>query len=123
MDQEELAGLARRNLLDVFGERDPGKRAAAIKEIYADGVRFADPEGVVIGHEALDEKAQHLLDEAPDFVFTPAGPAQIAQELVLLAWRFGPAGGPPVVSGTDVSIVEDGRITQLYTLIDPPAAS
>jgi hypothetical protein len=120
MNQEELSDLARRNLLGVFGERDERKRAAVIKDIYAEQVRFADPEGVVIGHEALNAKAQHLLDEAPDFVFTVAGPAQIAQDLVLLAWHFGPGGAPPVVSGTDISIVENGKISQLYTLLDPP---
>ena len=31
-----VADLLRRNLLDVFNERDPDRRASAIAEIYAD---------------------------------------------------------------------------------------
>jgi ABC-type hemin transport system substrate-binding protein len=121
MDQEQITGLAHRNLLGVFGERDPQARAKAIDEVYAEGVTFADPDEVVVGREALNRKAQRLLDDAPGFGFTPAGPVRIANNLAMLAWQFGPAGAPPVVSGVDVSIVEEGRIVALYTLLDPPA--
>ena len=122
MEENRMIDIAHRNLLGVFGERDPQVRATVIEEIYTEGVRFADPDGVVTGREALGKKAQHLLDEAAGFVFTTAGPARVTQNLVLLPWHFGPAGQPPVASGVDVSIVEDGRIAQLYTLLDPPAA-
>jgi hypothetical protein len=104
--------------MEVFGERDPGARAAVIAEIYAGDVAFADPEEVVIGHAELDRKAQDLLDKAPGLIFRSAGPAQVVQNLVLLAWELGPAGQPPVAAGKDIMIVEDGRITRLYTLLD-----
>jgi hypothetical protein len=119
MDHDRMVELAHRNLLGVFAERDPQARADAIKEIYAEHVTFSDPDEVLVGHEALDRKAQQLLDNAPDFVFRPAGPVRVAQNHAHLPWHFGPDGQPPVVSGVDVSIVADGRITQLYTLLDP----
>src|SRR5689334_9902676 len=117
-----LAELARRNLLDVFGERDPRKRAAAVAEIYAEQVTFSDPDEVVVGRDALNAKAQHLLDQAPGFVFSPAGEVRVSGNLAMLAWNLGPEGQPPVASGLDVSIVEDDRIVHLYTLLDPPSA-
>ncbi|GAA2509265.1 nuclear transport factor 2 family protein [Winogradskya humida] len=113
----DLTELARRNLLDVFGERDPEARAAAINEVFAENVTFTDPEEAVVGRAALNEKAQRLLDSAPGFVFSAAGEVRVAGNLALLAWNFGPEGQPPVASGTDVSIVEDGRITALYTIL------
>jgi hypothetical protein len=121
MTEDQLTGLARRNLLGVFGERDPEARTAMIKQTYAEDVAFADREGVLVGHQALNDKAQQLLDGAPGFVFTPAGPVRVAQDLVALAWHFGPEGQSPVASGLDISIVENGRIAKLYTLLDPPA--
>ena len=118
MSQERLLELAHRNLLGVFGERDPQARAAAIEATYAEDVVFADAEETLVGRDALGQKAQRLLDQAPSFVFRPAGPARIADNLVQLSWQLGPEGAPPVVTGVDISIVENDRIVRLYTLLD-----
>ena len=53
------------NLHEVFSERNPEDRWAAIERTYAEGVRFVDPEGKVVGRRALNESAQKLLDNAP----------------------------------------------------------
>jgi hypothetical protein len=117
------AALAYRNLVEVFGERDAGRRARVIREIYAEDVSFADPDEVVVGWDSLDRKAQGLLDGAPGFVFTPAGEVRVVQNLTQLGWHFGPEGAPPVVSGTDIAIVVDGRIRHLYTMLDAAPAA
>lgn len=111
--------LMQANLLDVFNQRDAGRRRAAIGQTYAKGVRFSDPDEVVQGHEALDAKAQKILDDAPEFVFTAAGPVQINHELGYLPWNFGPAGQPPAVRGVDIALTADGLITSIYTLLLP----
>lgn len=107
----------RATLFEVFGERDPQKRAAAIARTYADDVVFSDPNDVVTGHAALDAKAQGILDGAPGFVFAHAGPAYTVQDLAYQAWGFGPEGADPVVRGVDIALVENGRIAKLYTLL------
>jgi hypothetical protein len=112
-----IAELMKANLEEVFNERDPERRRAVIARTYAPGVEFSDPEETLTGHEALDAKAQKLLDEAPDFAFTPDGPVRVAADLGHLAWNFGPAGGAPVVRGMDIALVEDGLIARLYTLL------
>ncbi|ABS01857.1 hypothetical protein FHR75_001787 [Kineococcus radiotolerans] len=109
--------LMRANLLDVFGERDPGRRRAAAERTYTADVRFSDPDETVLGQRALLDKAQRLLDDAPGFVFSPDGPVRVAQDLGYLAWGFGPEGGEPVVRGIDVALVVDGRISRVYTLL------
>ena len=118
MGTDPIAALALRTVLDVFNERDPQARAVAIRETYAEQVTFADAEEVVVGHDAVAGKVQRLLDEAPGFVFSPAGPVRVVQDLAYLSWHFGPPGGPPAVSGADVSLVADGRITAIYTILD-----
>ena len=112
-----VAELMRANLLDVFNERDDDRRRAAIARIYTDDVTFLDPDATVTGHEALDEKARRLLDESPDFVFTPGGPVLVNHDLGHLAWNLGPAGGEPVVRGIDIALVDNGRIARLYTVL------
>lgn len=113
----QIETLMHANLLEVFGERDPERRRAAIARTYTEDVQFVDPDEIVVGHEALDAKAQRLLDGAPDFVFSPAGPIYVSHDLGYLAWHFGPEGQSPVVSGLDIGFVVDGRITKIYTIL------
>lgn len=110
--------LVRANVLEVFGERDSTRRLAAIERLHASQVVFTDPDGSVTGHQALNAKARGILASAPpDFVFRPAGSAYSAGDIAYIRWSFGPDGGPPVVTGTDVVVVSDGRISRLYTML------
>jgi hypothetical protein len=113
----EIADLMNTNLLKVFGERDPDKRRAAIERTYTEAVVFSDPDEVVTGREALDTKAQKILDDAPGFVFSPGGKIYVNHDLGYLAWNFGPEGAAPVVRGVDVALVRDGLIASMYTLL------
>jgi hypothetical protein len=66
-DAKELLNI---NLHEIFAERDPEKRCAAMEGAYVEDVRFRDPEGEVVGRQALNDRAQKLLDGAPSgFVF------------------------------------------------------
>jgi hypothetical protein len=111
------SALAQRNLFEVFDERDPVARARAADEIYAADVEFHDPEGVVRGPAAVVAKAGALTDQAPGFVFA-LGRVRQNGAVAVLDWRFGPDGGDPVVTGTDVVVAADGRIRSLYTVLD-----
>lgn len=114
---QPLESLMRATLLEVFGERDPELRLAAIRRTYTEDVVFSDRDEVITGHAALDAKAQKLLDEAPGFVFSPVGPAHVAQDLGHQAWAFGPPGQDPVVTGMDIGLARDGRLASLYTIL------
>jgi len=106
------------NLHDVFNERDADQRRALIAETYTDDVVFNDPDGVTHGQEELNDKAQEILDGAPDFVFALTGPLQEHHGLGVQAWGLGPAGAPPVATGLDVARVHDGLITEMWTFLD-----
>ena len=113
-----ISTLMQQSLDGVFGERDDALRAAVAATTYTDDVTFSDPEGVITGRDAVLEKAAGLLAGAPGFVFRAAGPAREAGDLGLLRWEFGPPDQPPVVTGTDIAVVQAGRIRALYTLLD-----
>jgi len=113
----DVESLMTANLLEVFGQRDRALRRAAIDRIYSEYVLFLDPEEAVEGRDALDEKAQKLLDGAPDFVFSPAGPVLVNHDMGYLAWNFGPAGQEPVVRGVDVGFVHEGQLAKVYTVL------
>jgi hypothetical protein len=106
-------------LLHVFNEPDFDKRAVAIGNTYAPQVRWTDDEGVSIGHEALNAKAQALQEgQMAGLSFVKAGPVHETRGFGYLAWNvFAPGSDSVIVSGFDVAIINDERITDLYTVI------
>ena len=105
------------NLHEVFAERNPNDRRAAIERTYAEDVKFIDPEGEVVGWQALNNRAQKLLDGATaDFVFEEDSPRYVSGDTAALDWRFGPPGSP-VARGIDILTVRDGRVIVLRTLL------
>ena len=120
-DETRIRELLLINLFGVFNERDPERRRKAIADNYTEDVIWTDPERTFHGHEELNERAQELLDRAPDFEFTAAGPVHVLRDLGQLAFVQGIPEQPPAVSGYDVALVRDGRIAVLYTLISTGA--
>jgi PAS domain-containing protein len=111
------ADLMRRNLLDVFNEPDPDRRAAVIAETYAEDVVWHEPDRVIRGRKDFERRAEQLRAENPDWVFRPAGPASELDDVGHLGFQYGPAGQPPMASGMDIARTKDGVIVELYTII------
>ena len=106
------------NLFAVFSERDPERRMKAILANYTEDVIWSNPEATARGHEALDERAQRLLNRTPDFVFTAAGPIHVLGDLGYLRFTLGAPQQAPASIGYDVAQVREGRIAVLYTLLN-----
>jgi hypothetical protein len=111
--------LLHSNLHEVFAERDPERRWAAIERTYTEDVTFIDPAGAFVGRQALSDQAQKLLDGVlAGFVFEEDGPRYVGTDTAALAWRFGPPGNP-VARGIDILTIRDGRVSVVRTLIAP----
>ncbi|WP_420369559.1 nuclear transport factor 2 family protein [Curtobacterium sp. L1-20] len=105
------------NLHDVFGNADAAARRSAIERTYASDVVFTDPEGTVVGWDALEQKAAGLLASAPaGSQFVEEGRRYVSETHGVLAWGFGPVGSP-VVRGVDVVEVRDGVVVALTTVL------
>ncbi|SEN88136.1 nuclear transport factor 2 family protein [Actinacidiphila rubida] len=111
-----VSDLLSANLHDVFGNRDAASRRAAIERIYTEDVEFTDPEGVITGWDALEDKARALLERVPPaFRFDEDGERYVSAHNGALAWTFGPEG-EPAARGIDIITVREGRIATLLTL-------
>ena len=116
-DAARIRELLLINLFAVFSESDPKRRLQVIEANYSEDVIWSDPETTVHGHEAMNERAQVLLDGLPGFVFTAAGPVHVSRDLGYLAFVHGLPEQPPATTGFDVAMVRDGRIAVLYTVV------
>ena len=113
-----LGQLMERNVLEVFGERDFGRRKSVIDELYTENCTFFETDDQIVGRDALNAKVEQILKEAPGFAFRLAGPAEVNHDVGRARWHFGPNGAAPVVIGMDVAVFKHGRICSLYAFLD-----
>ena len=119
-----LARLMERNVVEVFGERDAGRRSRALAELYVEDCAMYDAEGESLGQAAVSDQVGRILDQSPpDFEFRVVAAAEVIHDLGRLSWESGPAGAPAVVNGMDVALFASGKIRALYTFVQAPGAT
>src|SRR5258706_2582983 len=84
--------LLKRNLHEVFGERDAKKRREAIAQLWTEDCVFIDHGGKSIGRDALDRAAAALLERLPGYVFSALRPVDLLHASTRLAWSYGRPG-------------------------------
>jgi hypothetical protein len=119
--EQSVETIIERNLLEVFNARDADSRRVAIDELWdKDGV-FIDPGGVHEGVEKINAIVQLLFTRFEDYVFSVRGLGQSMHGVGRLPWSYGPPDDPQRLTGTDVGVTKDGKLTALYVFIDSPS--
>lgn len=117
-DESTIRALLSANLFRVFDERDASKRATAVQDTYTNDIIWYESDNISQGREALNSRASELQTRMPGFKFYADGIMSVTQNVGVLRWHYGPEGKPDTVRGTDVIIVEGGKIKALWTTID-----
>ncbi|MHA3022968.1 nuclear transport factor 2 family protein [Mycobacterium sp. BMJ-28] len=115
-----ITALMEANLLAVFDERDPQRRAEAIATTYAADVQWIDDEGIATGHDELNAKAADVQGKLPGLHFVKAGPVRQTRGLGFLAWEVRTPEDVTVASGFDVAEIVDDRIARMWTVLNAP---
>ena len=113
-----ISTLLLRNLHDVFGEPDPGRRRAAIDEIFHEDAVFYEPNGTYCGRDEIDRIAGVIKATHPDFRYQPISPPEEMGDGGRVRWMSGSPGKPPAYAGTDFMIIRDGKIAAVYLFFD-----
>jgi len=111
--EQSVERMIERNLLEVFNGRDAASRRATIDELWdKDGV-FIDPGGVHEGVEKINAVAELLFTQFEGYVFSVRGPGQSFHGVGRLPWSYGPPDDPQRMTGTDLGVTKDGKLTAL----------
>jgi hypothetical protein len=111
--------LLKQHLYTVFGERDAPKRRAAIAAIWnKDGV-FISRLGAVAGASSIDGAIQSIQDQFPQFVCSELSAPECFHGIGRLAWGYGLPNKPPQITGLNVAVISNNRLSALYTFLDP----
>jgi SnoaL-like protein len=114
-----ISTLLIRNLHDVFGEKDPARRRAAIDEIFTEDCVFYDPnKGVYRGRDEIDRIAGVIKATHPDFQYQPVAEPEESGDGGRVRWVSGRLGEPPAYAETDFIIARGGRIASVYLFFD-----
>ncbi|WP_259065847.1 hypothetical protein HDF24_03160 [Mucilaginibacter sp. X4EP1] len=115
----ELARLMEDNLHHVWSERNASRRRVALEGVYASTISLFEVGEIITGYDAINEKISSVVNGMPgDFIFSSLKPIIINNNVGRLIWGLGPKGQPPVATGMDVAIFENGRIKSLYVFLD-----
>ncbi len=114
-----ISTLLIRNLRDVFGEKDPVRRRAALDELYTEDCVFYDPnKGAYRGRDEIDRIAGAIKATHPDFQYQPIAAPEEVGNGGRVRWVSGRPGDAPEYAGTDFLIARDGRIAAIYLFFD-----
>jgi hypothetical protein len=115
----ELAQLMEDNLHHVWSERNAGSRRTAIEGVYGSNSSLFEVGEIITGYDAINEKISSVVNGMPEeFIFTRLKPIIINNNVGRLIWGLGPKGQPPVATGMDIAVFENGRIKSLYVFLD-----
>ena len=106
------------NYIAAWNETDAARRQARLEAAFTAGVSYRDP---IMQGEGRDEVAQ-LIDGVqhrfPAFRFALKGEPDGFENHIRFRWELGPEGTPSVVEGTDIGIIEDGRLSKVTGFLD-----
>jgi SnoaL-like domain len=112
--------LIRENIFSIFGEHDPEKRQAKIASLWAEDGVFIVPQGHYEGHAGIERAAAGFIETFPTFAFTERGEVQAYYGVGMIPWGFGPTGADPVITGIDVLVMKNDKISAVYVFEDSP---
>src|ERR1700724_4250312 len=93
---DTIETLIKRNLHEVFGERDAKKRREAIAQLWAEDCVFIDHGGKSHGRDELDRAVAALHQRFPGYVFSELRPVELLHESGRLAWSYGRPDEDPI---------------------------
>lgn len=112
-----------RAYLDTWNETDAERRRALLKRHWAEDARYVDPMMQGEGEAAIAALVGAVHERFPGFRFKPTGTPNGHGDYVRLSWSLGPSVGAAPIEGSDLLVLQDGRIRQVIGFIDrvPPA--
>ncbi|SKC53670.1 hypothetical protein [Ohtaekwangia koreensis] len=117
--EDKLEQLLVQHLNGIWNQRDETLRRTAIDRVYAKDISLFEVGEKFTGHQDVNHKISKTLNGLPPvFSIVQLKPIIINNNIGKLDWGVGPAGAPPVATGTDIVIFENEKIKSLYVFLN-----
>lgn len=104
--------------LAVWNETDSAARQALISDAWTADATYTDPLADVAGYEGIDGLVGSVQAQFPGLVFRRLGEVDAHHAFIRFAWEAGPEGAEAVIAGTDVALIDDGRLRRVVGFLD-----
>jgi SnoaL-like domain len=113
-----------RQYIQAWNEKDPGRRRRLLADTWAEDAAYVDPLAQCAGLKQIDEMIATVQARFPEFRFSLCGGADGYGNHVRFSWALGPEAGSGPIKGTDVVVLEAGRMKSIIGFLDEiPAAA
>ena len=102
----------------AWNETDAGKRKSLIAAAFNEGVSYRDPVMQGDGHDGIAALIDGVHQRFAGFRFSLKGTPDGFGEFIRFSWNLGPEGAASVIEGTDVCVIEDGRLKSVIGFLD-----
>lgn len=104
----------------AWNETDAAARHAKLSDGWTTTAAYADPVARAEGLTAINDMIAGVQRQFPAFRFALAGAPSGHSEFVRFRWKLGPNGGESPVEGSDVLVMEGGKIGRVIFLDKVP---
>ena len=118
---ETTPKLLEDSLLIIWNDRDASQRLIAMHDVYAADIVFYESNDgpAITGYNEINDLISKLQSTwPPEFAFELTAPSRINHQVQHITWQLGIPSQAPVATGSDVAIVENGKIKSLHLLLN-----
>ncbi|SDD13029.1 nuclear transport factor 2 family protein [Actinokineospora iranica] len=112
MNKQAVRDLVDRYIA-IWNETDENNRQAMVDAVFTPDALYVDPNTSASGTAAIGQYIAAATRNFTGMRFT-VGTVLTHHDAVHFSWQVGPATGAPAVSGYDVALFRDGRVTRLH---------
>ena len=102
----------------AWNESDAARRAALLEAIFSEDVSYRDPLMQGDGRAGVDALIDGVQQRFAGFRFSLKGAPDGFADTIRFAWNLGPEGTESVIEGTDIGIIENGRLKSVTGFLD-----
>lgn len=117
------AGKIAESYIASWNEDDPERRKALVERHWADRATYVDPIMRARGRVEIAGLIESVHTRFPGFRFSLIGEPDGFDGHVRFSWGLGPEGEEAPIKGSDVIVVEEGRIAAVIGFLDQVLAA
>jgi len=107
-----------RNYIAAWNESDAARRKALLEVAFTKDVSYRDPVMQGDGHDGIAALIDGVQQRFAGFRFSLKGTPDGFADKIRFSWNLGPEGVPSLIEGTDIGVIENGRLKSVTGFLD-----
>ncbi|SFN63613.1 SnoaL-like domain-containing protein [Mesorhizobium sp. NFR06] len=107
-----------RNYIAAWNEADATRRKAMLDMAFTKDVSYRDPVMQGEGHDGIAALIDGVQQRFAGFRFSLKGEPDGFADRIRFSWNLGSEGTESVIEGTDIGVIQDGRLKSITGFLD-----